>query len=486
MAPFVEHLFRRAAFGLSPVERDRFARGYSDRQIIDSLLVFDAGATDVDGAIGTPGHVGVTIGARFTPNTNINQARQRWLFRMVHSPAPLQERMALIWHHHFATAQSKIAGVYGGADSTRLLAAKPSEDPTGHRGQIELFRQYALGRFEDLLVEVAKDPAMLVWLDGRLNVKGTPQENFGRELMELFTVGVGFHTEEDVYAAARVFTGWNLRRTNRGDEAGTASYEFNYRAAQHETGPKEFSFAIYPSGPTPNRIPARSAADGLQDGLDLIHALAVHPETARRMARRLWTWFVSETAPPDEAFVASIARVYLDGGTQMRPVLRAVLTSPQFGDERNFHQRYSWPVEYAVRTLKEVGYLGFSVGDLLTPLLNMGQQLFEPPDVNGWALGPGWFSTSAMLSRMNFASQLATNQRVALRDAARAHAATPEALVDFVHDTLTLPDPPPPHYQAALDYVRAGGAWTGSDAQLLARSAGLFHLLAGSAEYQFL
>jgi hypothetical protein len=165
--------------------------------------------------------------------------------------------------------------------------------------------------------------------------------------------------------------------------------------------------------------------------------------------------------------------------------MRAVLTSPQFQDPRTFHQRYAWPVEFVVRALKEIGYVGFSVSDLLTPLVNMSQQLFEPPDVNGWAVGPDWFSTGSMLARMNFASQLATNQRVALRDQARPHRDTPERLVDFAYASLSMPDPAPQEYQAALDYVRAGGAWTGSDTQLLAKSAGLFHLLAGSAGYQF-
>src|SRR5687768_18554069 len=163
-APLFEHLFRRAGFGLSAVELARFdesgssrsAGSGSYRDLVDSLLVFDPAAADVDAAIGTPGYVGITTGTRFSPNTDINQARQRWLFRMVHSPAPLQERMALIWHHHFATAYSKIAGVVGAAEGARLMAAKPSEDPAKLRGQIELFREKGLGRFSDLLVDVAK------------------------------------------------------------------------------------------------------------------------------------------------------------------------------------------------------------------------------------------------------------------------------------------------------------------------------------------
>lgn len=480
----IEHLFRRAGFGLKAEDADRLGAARSYRDLVDSLLVYDPSTVDVDGLIGTPGYVGVTASGPFMPNRDIGHARQRWLFRLVHAGAPLAERMALIWHHHFATAFSKIQGAYGSTDAARLMAARPDQDPTGHRGQIELFREYALGNFADLLVEVAKDPAMLVWLDGRTNTKAQPQENFGRELMELFTFGVEHYVETDVYAAARVFTGWNLRTTGTPDR-GTASYEFVFRAEQHDTGAKDFSFPVFSRGSNaPARIPPRTASDGIQDGLDLIHALAYHPETARRMARRLWTWFVSETEPPADEFVTSISRVYLDNRTNMRAVMRAVLLSPHFQDPRHFFQRYAWPVEFVVRAIREVGYVGYSVNSALNPLVSMGQQLFEPPDVNGWELGPAWFSTGGMLSRMNFASSLANNQRVALREAARPFKQTPESLVDFAAGALTLPPPSSESYGDLVNYVRSGATWTGSDAQLLAKSAGLFHLLVGSAEYQ--
>jgi uncharacterized protein (DUF1800 family) len=484
----VEHLFRRAGFGLSVAEAARLADVRSYRDLVDLLLASDPATADVDDLIGVPGHVNVTSSGPFSPNRDINHARQRWLFRMVHATAPLREKMALIWHHHFATAYTKIQGVYEAVDATRLMAAKPTEDLTGHRGQIELFREYALGNFRDLLIEVAKDPAMLVWLDGATNTKAKPQENFGRELMELFTFGVENYVETDVYAAARVFTGWNLQRTASSTSGGTA-YRFVFRSAEHETSPKEFSFPIYSSRGrgTTNQIPARSGAGGMQDGIDLVHALAFHPETARRMARRLWTWFVSETRPPDDAFVQSIARVYLDNDTNMRAVMRAVLLSPQFQDPANFHQRYAWPVEFVVRAIREVGFVGFSVNNALTPLLNMGQQLFEPPDVNGWEVGPGWFSTGGMLARMNFASVLAANQSVALRNAARPYGGTPESLVDFASGALTLPALVPEEYNALVSYVRAGNSnWTGSDAQLLVKTPGLCHLLTGSAEFQLI
>ena len=477
---YARHLLRRAGFGATPQELDEYA-SLSTGAAIDRLIEYESQPDDVDARIGTPNHVGITTRGRFLPAMNITDARQRWLFRMVHSRRPLQEKMALFWHNHFATAYSKIAGTVGGADATRMLAAKPSEDPGQVRGQLELFRQFALGSFRDLLIEVAKDPAMLVWLDGRLNVRARPQENFARELMALFTFGVGHFAETDVYAAARVFTGWNLARRGAAWTA-TSHLAFNYNAGQHDTGAKEFTFAIYANGS--RTIPARSSADGLQDGIDLIDALARHPETARRLARRLYAFFVSETQEPSGPLVARLADVYLKSNTDMRAVVRELLRAPEFLISQNHYSRYAWPVEFVVRALKEVGHVGFSVDGALTPLTNMGQQLFEPPDVNGWDLGPGWFSTGAMLARMNFAAQLATNQRVNLRDQSRGHGSTPEALLEFALDRLTLRAPKGDVGAAYLDYLRAGAAWSGSDAQLLTKTAGLVHLMAGSGDYQ--
>ena len=479
--PLMEHLLRRAGFGMTPAERDKWSR-YPYSLAVLALTSFNPEKTDVDQYIGTPGYVGITPSGAFRPDSLINDARQRWLFRMVHSPAPLQEKMALFWHHHFATAQSKIAGVIGTTDACRTMAAKPQTDPAGAKGQIELFREMALPKFRDLLVAVAKDVAMLYWLDGYLNRRGQPQENFGRELMELFTFGVEHYIETDVYAAARVFTGWNLISTGtRGTPQ--AYWAFNYNANQHDTGVKEFSFAIYPNGN--RRIEARSAAQGMQDGIDLINALAIHPETARRLARRLWTWFVSETEAPDAGFVDQIAGVYLKNDTDMRAVVRAVLLSSHFTNPSRYYQRYSWPAEFVARAMKEVGYLGFSVNTAIPAMLNMGQQLFEPPDVNGWDLGPTWFTTGGMLARMNFASQLATNQRFALRDAARSSAGTPDSLVAFVTERLSLPALSSSEQATLTDYVRAGGTWTASETQILNKAGGLAHLLTGSGEFQF-
>ena len=473
----IEHLLRRAGFGAVEEDVTRYA-AMPYVSAVERLLSFDRQPDDVDAKIGTSGYVGVTARAAggFQPQSNIDDARQRWLFRMVHSERPLQEKMALFWHNHFATAYSKINSAVGATDATRMLASKPQEDPNGVVGQLELFRQYAVGNFRDLLIAVAKDPAMLVWLDGRTNVRGRPQENFARELMELFTMGVGTFQETDVYAGARVFTGWNLARPNNG------YYAFSYVAGQHDTDAKEFSFPIYSNGG--RVIPARSGAQGMQDGLDLIDAVVRHSATGPRLARKLYDFFMNETDTPDEALIQDVARTYYDGGYEIKPMIRRLLTSAQFHDDRNFYKRYSWPVEFVVRSMKEVGWNGFSVATALTPLTNMGQQLFEPPDVAGWDLGRGWFSTGGMLARMNFAAQLASNQKFNLRDLARPVAKTPESLLSFVLDRLTPNDFAPSAYNALLDYTRAGINWTGSDDQLATKASGLVHLVLGSGDYQ--
>jgi uncharacterized protein (DUF1800 family) len=473
--PQFEHLLRRAGFGGRPDEVDAVRR-MAFSEAIDRLVHYEHVLDDVDTKIGQAGYAQV-VATRgiFLPNTDINDARQRWLFRMVHSNRPLQEKMTLFWHSHFATAYLKIAGAAGAVDATRYMAAKPSEDPQGVRGQIEMLRANALGSFETLLVEIAKDTAMLIWLDGRTNTRLRPQENFGREIMELFTLGVGHFTEADVYAAARVFTGWNLTRTT--------PFRFFYDANQHDTNAKEFSFAIYPDGS--RTIPARPGASGMQDGLDFIAALARSPHTATLLARKLYRFFVSEFGDVDEAFVSRVSATYFQSGYSMRAVLREVLWSPQFWDERNRFARYAWPVEFVVRSIKDVGWRGLSLNEARVAVGNMGQVLFEPPDVNGWEGGKSWFSTGAMLSRMNYAAAVSGNQRFELARAAVDHASSPQELLGWVLESIRTAPLERGVSTDLMDYLRATGPWTGSQAQLQSKVAGVVHLLLGTAEYQF-
>jgi uncharacterized protein (DUF1800 family) len=477
--PLLDHLLRRAGFGASPSDLATFAP-LSYVRSVDRLVDYTSIPDAVDSRIGASGYLGTTSAGPFSPNTVISDARQRWLFRMLHSERPLQEKMTLFWHNYFATGYSKIAGAVRPNNATRLMAARASEDPAQQRGQIELFRENALGNFRQLLIAVAQDPAMLIWLDGNTNTKTRPQENFARELMELFTRGVGYHTESDVYAAARVFTGWNLQPSgNMADP--NPSFRFIYRPEQHDTDSKTFSFPIYRGGVT--TIPARSAGSGMQDGIDLMTALASHPETARRLATKLYGFFVSETNPPNPRFIDSLAGAYLQGDTAIAPVLRTLFLSAEFQSSSHFFTRYSWPVEFVVRAIKETGWSGFSAGAVLSPLSNMNQELFDPPDVAGWSLGQSWFSTGAMLARMNFASTLASNQRFRLAQAAAGARTSPRAVLDFLLTRLT-PTLDGRTFGDLMSYAAAGGVWTGSDAQLQAKAAGLAHLIVGSPEYQ--
>jgi uncharacterized protein (DUF1800 family) len=476
----IRHLLRRAGFGASAQELELFDN-LRPVERVNLLTEFDQVPDDVDEKIGEAGYVGIVN--RGTFHTNIADARQRWLFRMVHSKRPLQEKLTLFWHNHFATAYSKIAGAYGSSDGARLMAAKPSEDPKGLEGQLETIRRLCAGNFTELVVAMAKDPAMLIWLDGRYNTKAKPQENFGRELMELFSMGVQYYTESDVYAAARVFTGWNLSRTTSGTGDTFPAYTFVYNASAHESTAKTFSFPIYPDGS--RTIPARSADAGLQDGIDLITAVTSHPETARRLVRRLWGFFVSEFAEPDAGFVEEVADAFIAHDRDLHVLMRRILRSSEFWDPSSYCARYAWPVETVVRAIKEVGWTSYALSDAVSQLSNMGQILYEPPDVAGWELGAGWVSSGAMLARMNFASALAVSQRSALQAASKPHAQSPEVFLAYFEDRLAPQALGSATREDLLAYLRGSGTWTGSDTQVRTKAAGLVHLMLGSGEYVF-
>ena len=481
--PDIQHLLRRAGFGVGTAESDTFSK-MSLSAAVTYLVDYEGRPDDVDARIGRPDHVQVSTKDLFAPDINIDDARQRWLFRMIHTRRPLQEKMALFWHNHFATAYSKLNADSGATQAAKMMAYTPGV-LRGPLGQIELLRQNALGNFRDLVVKVAQDAAMLIWLDGQSNTAARPQENFGREVMELFTVGVGHYTEPDVYAAARVFTGWNLRKTEGASNNDPNAYQaFFYSADDHDTSAKTFSFPIYGNGS--RTIPERGAAAGMQDGIDLITALASHPETVQRLARKFWNFFVSEVHEPDPQFVSAVVAVYLQANTEIRPVVRYILGSPWFRDPSVRFARYSWPTEFVVRAVKEVGWQGLSLDEAKAPLANMGQQLFEPPNVGGWPHGAGWFSTATMLARSNFGSALVAGQKAQLAAAWAADGQTASGLLSAMLNRIS-PAPLDPNPQQVLaSYLLAGGAWSGSPEQLETRASGLARLLVGSAEYQLI
>ena len=490
--PELDHLLRRAGFGVSEREVDTY-KDMSFTQAVAHLVDYEGSPDDVDERIGRPDHARV-IPARatptrdlFSPDIDIDDARQRWMFRMLHTRRPLQEKMTLFWHNHFATGFSKLANDSGMLQGAKLLVHKPGV-LRGPAGQVETLRQQALGNFRNMLLDMAKDAAMLIWLDGQSNTKAKPQENFGREIIELFTVGVGHYTEPDVYAAAKVFTGWNLKPsvdyTNDDYGSMNAYQEFEWRPDQHDTGPKTFSFPIYSDGS--RTIPARNESSGMQDGIDLINALVMHPETARRLARKWWNFFISEIQPPDPAFVEAVANVYLQNRTEIRPVIRFILTSPWFTDPANQFARFAWPVEYVTRAIKEVGWQNLDLNTVRSPMAAMGQLLFEPPNVAGWHLGVDWFSTGTMLARANFAATVAAGQKdfLAASLASDATVNSADALLATMLNRVTPAPFDQGPQQALMTYLLADGPWRGTESELTTRAAGLARLLVGCSEYQ--
>ncbi len=368
----IRHLLRRAGLGAHASEISALApKGIEGA--VDYLLSWDERFQDLrDEEV-----LRLLQGDR--PRPQPPMVATWWLYRMLATENPLQERMALFWHNHFATSGSKVN------DGQLLLI------------QIQLFQRLGLADFKTLVLEVSKDPAMLVWLDGVRNVKGKPNENFARELLELFTVGIGNYTEQDIKEAARAFTGWTFSRV-------TNAFIFNRN--QHDTGEKVFL-----------------GKRGNFSGDDIIEIAVEHPATADFMARKFYRHFINDVDPVEEQVVKALAQTFRESGYSVRALMRRLLLSSSFWSQRNWRRRIKSPVEFVVGTLRQVGMgrrireLALSTGVGQRALLGylrlatqwtrrIGQALLYPPDVSGWEWGTAWISSTTMLERMRFAEFL--------------------------------------------------------------------------------
>jgi uncharacterized protein (DUF1800 family) len=348
----VGHLLRRAGFGATPDEVQAYAqKGLA--ATVDELVNYERIPDDLDGTLGK-------VQGDLVDLHNLEDIQTWWLYRMLHTSRPLQEKMTLFWHGHFATAQYKV------------------NNATYMQQQNETLRQHALGNFKDLVTAIAKDPAMLIWLDGNTNRKGAPNENFARELMELFTLGLGNYTEDDVKAGARAFTGWNLNRQQ-------GAFAFNKN--QHDDGEKTFR-----------------GVTGNLNGDDIIANVVADPATAKRLATKLFAFFAYDN--PDPAVVQPFADIYLKSNFEIKPVVQAILLSDEFYSAASFTKHVKSPVEYVVGTIKQLG--GQVRERSLAPVLRqLGQDLFNPPNVAGWPGGPTWLDAASMVTRFNFGGLLA-------------------------------------------------------------------------------
>ena len=281
------------------------------------------------------------------------ELRAWWVREMLSTPSPLTERMTLFWHNHFATSQQKVR-------ASQLMYR-----------QNALLRREALGNFATLLHAVAKDPAMLVYLDNAGNRKQAPNENFAREVMELFTLGEGRYGEQDVKEAARAFTGWSLDR-----ETG----EFTFRPMWHDYDAKTVL-----------------GKSGRWDGDEVLDILLARPEAAEFIAAKLWREFVSPKPDPRE--VARWAGVLRDSRYEMKPLVRAVLTSQAFWSAENRGALIKSPVDLVVGTLHTFEIRPVDLRPAVLAAAALGQNPFSPPNVKGWPGGEAWINSSTLLGR---------------------------------------------------------------------------------------
>lgn len=276
-----------------------------------------------------------------------------WYKQMIDTNSPLTERMVLFFHNHFTSSLKKVKFPY-------LLYQ-----------QNMLFRKYVNGNFRDLTQAVAKDPAMILYLDNQTNRKGKPNENFARELLELFTLGEGNYTEEDIKQGARAFTGWMVSRRD-------GLYQFDERF--HDEGDKQFMGKV-----------------GNFNGEDIVNIVFENPQVAKYMVNKLWIEFISPTPVQEE--VDRLAKVFVDNNYEMLPLLRELFLSQHFRSRENYGQQIKSPVELIVGTIRMFKVHITNHRQLVQYGRQLGQDLFDPPNVKGWPGGNEWITSHTLLNR---------------------------------------------------------------------------------------
>jgi uncharacterized protein (DUF1800 family) len=344
------HLLRRTGFGASP---EAVAKAVQDGMEVTVEGLFDEAEDESKQFARTFD----AIAGKFVDFSEVGQLRGWWAYRMVSTRVPLREKLTLFWHGHFATSIEKV-------DDAHLM-----------NRQIETIRRLAWGNFHDLVLAIAKDPAMIAYLDGESNTKAHPNENFGRELMELFTCGIGHYTEADVQAAARAFTGWHREGA-----------KFAFKADEHDDSRKKFL-----------------GKSGRFDGGDIIEILMQDPATPRRIAAKLLRFFAAPEPSPeviDEA-AALLERTRLD----IKWFLRDLFQSRYFYSPACYRSKISSPVEFVVGTVRSLG-VRWAGTELAEPMSEMGQALFAPPNVKGWDGEAKWVNSSTWASRATLAKRI--------------------------------------------------------------------------------
>jgi uncharacterized protein (DUF1800 family) len=399
------HLLRRAGFGGTPAEIRRYAamRAVDAAASLTSVLPASSIAppeqAQIDGPLG-----------KHKTRESTNALQLWWLNRMLTTPAPLQEKMTLYFHGHFTSRATQ-------------------RFPRITYNQNALFRRYAVGNLRELTREVSKDAAMLIYLDGANNVASHPNENYARELMELFTLGVDNYTEADVRESARAWTGWRVvRRTD----------SVSFDEARHDAGSKTFL-----------------GRTGNFNGDDIVDIIFDQPQCARFFAASLLNWFVYND--PEPALVNAVAGVIRAHRYDLAPVLGILLSSNVFYSERAYRALVKSPVEFVVGTYKTLGLP--QIGETALPALQqMGQRLFFPPSVAGWPGGKNWLTSGTMIERQNFLTRLLGSQTLDASSWLRRLPVAPKSAAGVLAATIVQNDVSPASLSELETYLGGAGS----------------------------
>ena len=457
------HLMRRAGFGASRDELEtRVAKGYEET--VEELLEPDGhGVPPMNPELLLRTYPFMEAG--FGPPSSSS----RHIFYLINNPRPLEEKISLFWHMVFATGNAKL------------------DNPQEMARQLNMFRSKGLGNYRELLVDLAKNPAMIYWLDNNYNSKDQLNENWGRELLELFSMGQGNYTEEDVFECARAFTGWTIAPKPPSIGLGRFLWNFEYRPHDHDDGEKNFL-----------------GHRGRFNGEDVIDIIIRQPATVRFIARHLYNYFVADetqvpswlhTPPRDPVAVNVIGDAFVASDYVIRDTLRVLFNSNFFKEAR--FQRVKSPAEVVAGTMRLVGdfiYPRPGLEPLGQECTYMGQFLCDPPSVEGWHFGAEWIDSGSLVRRINFCADALSNvgypgvkalvQRIRDRGALE-----PDAFVDLCLDLLgPLETLDTTREQLAAMARRDGGLkWdTEEEVQTSTRRVGdMFGLIASTREYQF-
>ena len=457
------HLMRRAGFGVTREELEaRAAKGYE--ATVEELLHPEE-QEPVDKYDFLRYHSWA-----WKPGTLTAPGSGIWMYRMINTKRPLEEKMVLFWHQIFATGVSKV----------------------DHWDEIDdmldLFRDRGMGSYRDLLAEVAKNPAMIYWLDNNENHADAVNENWGRELLELFSMGVGSYTEVDVRECSRAFTGWTMSPKLPRFPMNRFDWYFEYREEDHDDTDKTFL------GHT-----------GRFNGEDIIRIICEQPATARFVARHLYNFFVADeaqvpawsvTPPRDPEAIETLARTFTESGYDLRSVLRVLFNSDFFKEAR--FTKIKSPAEVVVSTMKLVGGAEFPApgySELARQPTYMGQDLLNPPSVEGWHTGTEWINSGSLMRRINFFADMIGDvsrpgvQAIVskLRDQGDM---SPEQLIDACLDLLGPLDISEQTREELVSHASPAGAlrWSGSEQDVSAstqRVSEMLQLIVSLRDYQY-